>query len=39
MIPQPIDNYYIEHRNNFNDYYALGRYYNPFDVIYESKNY
>ena len=31
MIPQPIDNYYIEHRNNFNDYYALGRDYNPFD--------
>ena len=30
-IPQPIDNYYIEHRNNFNDYYTLGKDYNPFD--------
>ena len=26
-----FDNYYIEHRNNFNDYYTLGKDYNPFD--------
>ena len=30
-IPQPIDTYYIEHRNNFNDFYSLGNDYNPFD--------
>jgi len=30
-IPQPIDTYYIEHRNNFNDFYSLGSDYNPFD--------
>ena len=28
--PQPIDKYYIEHRNNFNDFYFLGKDYNPF---------
>ena len=31
-IPQPIDTYYIEHRNNFNDFYSLGNDYNPFDI-------
>ena len=29
-ILQPIDSYYIEHRNNFNDFYSLGKDYNPF---------
>ena len=29
-ILQPIDSYYIEHRNNFNDFYILGKDYNPF---------
>ena len=29
-ISQPIDSYYIEHRNNFNDFYSLGKDFNPF---------
>ena len=29
-ILQPIDSYYIEHRNNFNDFYSLGKDFNPF---------